>query len=223
MSTPKPPVIVRYRGPDHALDFHPPHPTQAPDIIEAFGVSVTELRAFMPWAHLNQTVEGQYTRLIDMQSAYWSGREYLFSMYDPKDDTLLGCIGLHRRTLSSEALEIGYWVRSDRAGQGICTRAAQCMVALCFEHFQCSRVQCGFNAANVGSARVNAKVGFREEARLQRFETPPTPEQIANGMRIVPEMVLNVLLPEDRSALPWYDEILRNLDVVPWTSPQLDG
>lgn len=213
MSTPSPPLSIRYRHPRRSLDIRPPHPAQAPALIEAIHASLPELRAFKPWAHLEHTVGSQFTRLIGVQSDYWQGNEYLFTLYDPDEEIMLGCMGLHRRSLNSECLELGYWVRSDRAGQGTCTLAARCLVIVAFEHFGCDRLQCGYNEHNAGSARVNAKVGFEEEARLTRFETVPTPEMVAAGMRLAPRMVLNAMFPEDRPRLSWYDEVKAHLHI----------
>lgn len=213
---PRPPAALRYRGADAALDLRAPVVQHAPAVLDAMLTSLPELRVFMRWAHAEHTVDSLYDRIVAIQADYWRGGDLVFHLFDPADETLVGCAGLHRRTLNPDAFEVGYWIRSSHAGRGIATLATKCLLVLCFEHFGCERVQCGFNVDNHASARVGEKVGFRREGVLRRFLPAGTEAMRAAGHTAANDMVLTALLAEDVGGLAWYPAVRDALAIVPW-------
>jgi RimJ/RimL family protein N-acetyltransferase len=77
---------------------------------------------------------------------------------DDRGDIVGGC-GLHRPDGSS-GLEIGYWVRGDRLGQGIATRAVAALTEAAFSVEGVDHVEIHHDVANVASRRVPEKNGF---------------------------------------------------------------
>lgn len=217
------PAIHQHRPPARVLDpqgpllLCAPRVQHAPATIEAIEISRPELRAFMPFAHLEQTVDTQYTRLAKVAADYWTGRDYIWHLFDPAaPDTLLGCVGLHRRTMNQHGLELGYWVRSDRAGRGLCTRAARMAVVIAFERFDCRRVQCGYDIANLGSARVAAKVGFAVEADLPNYGPAGTAQMRADGWRCREINRMTALDPAHARAQAWYAPLVARMQWWDW-------
>ena len=202
-----------------ALTLLPPAPHHAQQLVDAIQLSLPELRAFMPWAHLEQTVETQYERLVEVQAAYWGGTEYTFHLF--VDDELVGCASLMRRTLNALGLEIGYWVRTSHTGRGIATAAAKSLAVLGFEHFKCDRVQCAYNAGNAASQRVNEKAGFKTEGQLMYFEGQPTAQMLADGSGIEAYTSITALVRQDRSTLPWYPYVKSAMTVHDWQGAPL--
>lgn len=196
-------------GRDHWL--HPSSIDHAQPMLEAVQSSLPELRAFMPWAHLPQTLEGQRARLAELERGYATGGDQVFHMRDERGGPILGCIGLHHRSLNPRAFGIGFWVRTSSAGRGLATLWSRCLTVLCFERYGYDRVQCCHHEANLASARVIEKVGFVQEGRLRRYSDTPTPEMVAAGMKEGLYTVIYGLCPEHRSELPWYEEIARTL------------
>jgi ribosomal-protein-alanine N-acetyltransferase len=64
---------------------------------------------------------------------------------------------------------IGYWVSSSAAGGGVATAAVALGLDHCFGPVRLHRVEATVRPENGASRAVLAKVGFREEGRLQRY------------------------------------------------------
>ncbi len=209
-----PPALVRVPKDGRALELRPPSPRDAPALIEAIKASLPELRRFMPWAHADNTVEQQYARLVGIQRDYWGAGDTVFHLWE--GPRMLGCFGMHARTLNTRGRELGYWVRSDAAGQGVATTITRALVIVGVEHFGLERVQLMYNAANHGSRRVAEKCGFQLEGRMQSFETAPTEAELAAGRTEARVTVMTALLRDQARALPWYAPLRERLEIFGW-------
>lgn len=210
----RPPArIVDPQGP---LELRAPEVWHAPALAEAIDESLPALEQFMPWAHRPHGVDEQYTRLAGVVAAFWRGEDYNFHLFDPRTETLLGCIGLHRRAMNPAAIEMGYWVRTRAAGKGVCTRAARALIVVAMEHFGIRRMQCGYDAANVASGRVVAKVGYREEGRLVGYGPAGDAAMRADGWAADEVNVMCALHADEARALPWYAATRDRVEVYDW-------
>jgi len=79
--------------------------------------------------------------------------------------------GDFRGIVSIAAGKLGYWLMPDAHGRGLMTEAARAVLQAWFAAGADS-AQSGYFAGNVPSARVLAKLGFRETARDQLFCRP---------------------------------------------------
>jgi len=212
----RPPALIR--DPEGPLELRPPRVQDAPALVEAIRESLPELKGFMPWAHWeeNNTVAAQYTRLADQSAAYWKGKDYLYHLFEPGEERLLGSVGLHRRALNARAVEVGYWGRTSAAGRGLCTRAVQALLVVAFERFGFKRVQCGFDLANEASARVNAKVGFRVEGDLRDYGPAGTAAMRADGWRAEEVNRMTSISPDEARAQPWFAPTLARVELLDW-------
>lgn len=216
MDVPPSKVQFSYKNCEYILR---PYAVQdAPAIVAAIQESLPELHRFMPWSHAEgaMDLDAQRKRLVDRMRAYWSNEDFVFGLFSSDNKIYFGSFGLHRRTLNTHALEIGFWLHSKYAGQGITTHVTKVLIALCFEYFACDRVQCGFRDGNIGSQRVFEKVGFRMEGKLTNFETAPTPEMLAKGYVMSRSNNLGGLLNTDIPNLSWYKDVLASLSVYDW-------
>ncbi|WP_161602741.1 GNAT family N-acetyltransferase [Thermomonospora catenispora] len=87
------------------------------------------------------------------------------AVHDRRDRSFLGLVSLIRPAspvagIPEPALEIGWWVAPDAWGRGIATEAASAMLAEAFDRLEAAAVVARFHAANIGSARVTAKLGL---------------------------------------------------------------
>ena len=208
-----PPPTLRYADETRSLVLRPGRVADATALIEAFEESREALKEFMPWAHMENTVPQQEERLAAMEKAEIDGGDVVFHLFDEGGGRFLGCAGLHYRALNPRALEVGYWVRTSAAGQGIVTLATQCLCVLVFDYLGYDRLQCAYNEANEGSRRVNEKLGFHVEGRHRNFQTTPTEEMVANGCRMTSVTVSTALVPDDIPGLTWYPAIQAGLTV----------
>lgn len=147
-------------------------PTYRDALASALAASIPELRAFMDWAQDDPSDAGAIAEFLDIADRDWSAdRAYGFHIFDgvAGDDgaaaTLVGNCALMRR-VGPDAIEIGYWVRSDHAGRGLATEAAAVLVEAAWKLEHVERIVIRHDLANAASARVAEKLGFLEIDRV---------------------------------------------------------
>lgn len=136
---------------------------------ESIDASFEDLNRWMPWAAERPTTES--VRAFVEPSAREFGGENAPANYAiilNAEDRYIGGCGLMQE-LGPHVLEIGYWVDSRYAGQGIAKRAARLAAdaALALDHI--TRVEIRCDAENVASAKVAEGIGFL----LDRVEDVP--------------------------------------------------
>ncbi|HJV09625.1 MAG TPA: GNAT family N-acetyltransferase [Acidimicrobiales bacterium] len=132
-------------------------PADAPRLLAAVQLSLPELRRFMPWAMETPSLE-TVAGFLDV--AWRPPESYGFGLFDDAGE-VVGGFGLHGRR-GPGILEIGYWVRSDRARQGYATAAAGALTDMSFASFPATfRVEIRCDPANAASAAVAAKLGYQ--------------------------------------------------------------
>ncbi|MGN6244012.1 MAG: GNAT family N-acetyltransferase, partial [Motilibacteraceae bacterium] len=120
--------------------------------------SLAELGDWMMWAADGYT-EDDSRGFLERASRQWeSGLEFDYAIVDRGD--LVGSIGLMTRR-GPGVLEIGYWLRTDRTGHGLMTRAADALTRLALGLPGVERVAVVHDAGNVRSQGVPERLGFR--------------------------------------------------------------
>ena len=112
--------------------------------------------------------------------------ERAFAVRDAATGELIGGIGT--RECEEDVVEVGYWVRADRRGQGVASRALRLVARWAIDQLGAGRIQLVTDPANVGSQRVAVKAGFQREGTLRSFV-------LIKGTRR--DAVMYSLLPED--------------------------
>jgi RimJ/RimL family protein N-acetyltransferase len=125
---------------------------------EAIEESRDHLRPWMFWA--DQT-RGDTASFLQGAIARWdSGEEYTYLLVNTEGERVLGGVGLHHR-LGPDALEIGYWLRAGETGRGLMTTAATALTNAAFALNGIERVEIHCDEANVRSAAVPRRLGYR--------------------------------------------------------------
>jgi RimJ/RimL family protein N-acetyltransferase len=132
----------------------------AEPLLAAIEMSLAELRRFMPWAMEPPNPASIRTFLeqvaIDAPAATAIG----LALVDSGGD-VVGGFGLTDGR-GPGILEIGYWIRSDRTGRGYATAGTRAMTEVAFDgNPDVDRVEIRCDPANVASAAIPAKLGFR--------------------------------------------------------------
>ncbi len=128
----------------------------------AYGVrdSLDHLRPWMPWADdQSASVDFQRERLRKLPAIRARGEEWQYGLF-AGDDAFVGSFGLMTRR-GPGTFEIGYWVRADAAGHGLATRAAAALTDLALQQETVRRVLIFCDEANVRSAAIPRRLGFR--------------------------------------------------------------
>ena len=102
---------------------------------------------------------------------------------DADGAVVLGMIGLHRR-LGPGAIEIGYWTHVDHSGRGYMTAAAQAITRVAEALEDVQRVEIHTDEANVRSAAIPPKLGYRlDRVDTRRPEAPAESGRLQIGVR----------------------------------------
>ena len=143
-------------------------PKDAPLLKEAVDISIDHLLPWMPWAKYEpQTLDEKIELLRGFRGKFDLGQDFILGIFDNDERQVLGGTGFHPRRGENER-EIGYWVRSDRANQGIITEAVSALVkvGLGIEEFHRLEIRC--NPQNHASAAIPRKLGFTHEVTFQQ-------------------------------------------------------
>jgi RimJ/RimL family protein N-acetyltransferase len=155
-----------------------------PDDADAVATAATEslehLAPWMPWATPEGTSSPAQRDRLEGPDAMWTSRSgYEYGIFLP-DRALVGGCGLHRR-IGPSALEIGYWVHVGHTRGGIATTCAGALTAVGFALRGIERMEIHCDEANVASAAVPPKLGYRLTARIEH--EPEAPGEV--GTRLI--------------------------------------
>jgi RimJ/RimL family protein N-acetyltransferase len=127
--------------------------------------SLPDLERWMLWA-VAATREGTDAFTAEAEREWEEGTAFHFTITE--EGHLAGALGLEVRAPINRIGEIGYWIRSDRAGRGLATEAGEAVVAFGFEMVGLYRIELRAGVANAASQRVAEKLGFRREGTLRK-------------------------------------------------------
>lgn len=145
-------------------------PSDAAKLKAAIDGSLEHLRVWMTWAHQEpQPLEAKVEFLRRKRGEFDLGQDFAYGLFDRAENEVLGGSGLHPR-VGPEAREIGYWIRGDRANQGLVTEAVAALTRVAFIIDRVRRVEIHCSPENAASYAVARKLGFQHEATLkERF------------------------------------------------------
>ena len=122
--------------------------------------NLEHLRPWMGWVTAEPlSLEERRGKITEWCARWDAGEDFSYAIVEDAGGELLGGCGLHRRS-APDGLELGYWVRGDRTGQGVATDAARALVVAAFSVDGISHVEIHHDAANTASRRIPEKVGF---------------------------------------------------------------
>jgi RimJ/RimL family protein N-acetyltransferase len=142
------------------LTLRPPTQDDGPGVLEAIHASMPELSPWMPWA----------TDAYDLEAALsWvrgeTGDRHRFVMVDC-DGQIVGSCGLNHIDELNRSANLGYWVRSDQAGQGYATEATKLLHHYGHDVGGLHRIEIVMSVRNEASRRVAEKAGAHYDGRL---------------------------------------------------------
>jgi len=149
---------------------------------EAVETSLDHLRPWMPWASVEPLEEGLAEFVQRSAAEFRSGENFTYAIWDANGSELVGSTGLHPR-LGPGALEIGYWVRLSWTRRGVATVAARALTDAAFGLADIEEVRIHCDEANVASASVPRRLGYR----LRRIvdDEPTAPADTGRSMEWV--------------------------------------
>lgn len=151
-------------------------PAEAVLLRAAIDSSLEHLRAWLPWAvqeprSLAETKE----HLVRGRERFEQCDDFQYSIFDGDEREILGGVGLHRRG-EPGCLEIGYWIRRDRVGQGLATECVRALTIAALGMLGIDRVQIDCDPENQASRRIPEKLGYDLLQHRLRNKKKPTGE-----------------------------------------------
>jgi ribosomal-protein-serine acetyltransferase len=155
------------------LILRPPSPGDGKKVNEAIQESFDELHEWMHWAHSRPTVE-ESEEFVRLAAAEWILRKELdLRLWDKTTGELIGGAGYHDIDWKVPRLEIGYWVRASRSGQGLITEAVNAMTRYALEVIGVRRVEIRCDKDNLKSRGVPERLGYKLDVIFERNELKP--------------------------------------------------
>ena len=125
--------------------------------------SLDDLRPWMDWADGDLESVKMYA---DRCHQRWSaGLEWNFTILEEQE--VVGCTSIHSYDARYRKGQVGYWIRSDRAGRGYASEAVSALVAFGFEDLGLHRIELHCGVENDRSIRVAEKLGFEREGTMR--------------------------------------------------------
>ncbi|HEY4319921.1 MAG TPA: GNAT family protein [Gemmatimonadales bacterium] len=148
-------------------------PGDAPMLKQVVDANLVHLQRWMPWAmHEPSPPEVVAERVTQFADAFSAGIEWLYGIFAPDGNDLLGGCGLHPR-IGPSGLEMGYWLAAEQTGKGFATEAAGALTgaALALPGIDHTEIRC--DPWNLASAAVPRRLGYRLVEQLRHDAVTP--------------------------------------------------
>jgi ribosomal-protein-serine acetyltransferase len=153
---------------DRALMVRPCQPTDAEPVYEAVRESIKELSPWMPWCHRAYSIEDARIWFGSRPDTWQRGMEYDFLIANRSDGRPLGICGLNNLDRDNRLANLGYWIRTSNARQGVATAAISLVAQFGFEELKLNRIEIIVATGNIPSQGVATKIGASREGRLRK-------------------------------------------------------
>lgn len=140
--------------------------------------SFDHLHPWMDWA-VELPTEQEDQQRFERALRWPNDGSYNFGILDAREQMVLGMAAVHDH-LGPGAVEIGYWCHVDHVGRGVITRSAGALTRVLLQLEHIHRVEIHCDEANVRSAAVARRLGYR----LDRVEEDgvSAPAESGRGM-----------------------------------------
>jgi len=129
---------------------------------EAIGVSLKE---FYPWLSFSSQLSDVETleRVSQIgEREFQKGESYVWRAWET-NGVLVGSVDLHSINRTVPSCEIGYWLRSDRTGEGLAQEFVTAAVDIAHETLKVERIEARCDVRNERAWRLVERLGFAFE------------------------------------------------------------
>lgn len=129
--------------------------------------SIAELCEWMVWCNREYSLKDSLAFVSSCDAKWEAGTQYNFVVYDLRDGTFLGSIGLSGINPVHRFANLGYWVRRCRTRRGVASTAVRLAARFAFEELGLNRIELIIATENQASIRVAEKAGAHREGILR--------------------------------------------------------
>ncbi|WP_151736831.1 GNAT family N-acetyltransferase ['Paenibacillus yunnanensis' Narsing Rao et al. 2020] len=135
-------------------------------VCQAAQESIGELRPWMPWTS-RLTPEDSEASVRRSRLEFLERSDLRLMLILKESGQFIGGSGLHRIHWEARKFEIGYWIHTAWAGQGLVTEAVEAITRFAVTQLQANRLEIRCDARNERSAGVARRSGFTLEGILR--------------------------------------------------------
>lgn len=152
------------------LTIRSPQVSDVPEIVDAVRESLEALEPWMRWATRDYSVDDCEANTRQAIARFVTRQDLRYHFHDRVTGELIGSSGLHRINWQVPRFEIGYWVRTSKAGQGYVSETVRALSRLAFDRLGAKRLEIRCDDLNLASARVAERCGFELDAILFNWQ-----------------------------------------------------
>ncbi len=152
------------------LRIVPVDAADAYEFFEAVQKGRRTLRKVLPWV---EYVRGPLDALAYLRSSerdWEEQRAYRFTIRDASSGEFLGIVGFENVVLFHAAMDVGYWLRSDRTGEGRMSEALHAVLTRARWSWRVHRFRAFAAKENVASHAILEKFGFQRQGEIPEAE-----------------------------------------------------
>ncbi|HKC17900.1 MAG TPA: GNAT family N-acetyltransferase [Steroidobacteraceae bacterium] len=152
------------------LHLRPPRRGDGALLYAAVAESLPELRRFLsslPWVAAEPSAQASELYCRNALANFMARKDLPFLLFEKSTGQLVGATGLHRIVWETPKAEVGYWVRTSRAGNGFIYEALTAMTAYAFQQLRAVRVELVTDEDNRASRKVAERCQFALEGLLR--------------------------------------------------------
>jgi len=134
---------------------------------KAIRESLAELSPWLPFAHKDYSMRETRAWVKKRPGDWKKGTGYDFAIFDARNGSFLGGCGLNRVEKAMRRANLGYWVRTSRAGEGVAPAATRLLAKWGIEALKLVRIEILVAVENARSLRAAEKAGAKREGVLR--------------------------------------------------------
>ena len=170
---------------------------QPGDGLEYFRAVQDSLAELCPWFDMSreETLDGCESRMRQAQARFLAREAFEFLMFRHDHPEIVGRVGLSGANWQTPSFEMGYWIRTPYAGQGLMTEAVTGLTRFALQVLGANRVAIFCNQQNERSAAVARRAGYRFEGVIHNDRRHfSTGELVNTGVfSFTPDLLAGVL------------------------------
>lgn len=141
-------------------------PTDVDALFDAVRESEAEITPWLPWCHAGYTREEAMDWIGQKIQAFEAGTEHPHAVLGEGGE-FLGVVTINRRDDLHRRANVGYWIRTAFAGQGLGTESVRQLIDWAFANTNLRRLEIVVGVGNEGSIRLAKKLGAVDEGVLR--------------------------------------------------------
>ncbi|CAN5844978.1 GNAT family N-acetyltransferase [soil metagenome] len=135
---------------------------------EAVRVSLADLHEWLPWAHMDYTRDDATAFVRDSMQTWKDNKAFDYAIRSQDHPEVhLGNISIWQTSRTGKIGEVGYWIRSDKAGLGYGTEATRAILRVGYETMALHKIVLRIAVGNRSSEKIAEKLGFTLEGTLR--------------------------------------------------------